>query len=69
MTVRSPGGTLENTSESEKHPETGARRIVRDRHIAATRVITAEWACEFKESFKSRRSSRVVGEDGPEPSH
>ena len=52
MTRRSPGGMLDNPSESEKHPETGASRIARDMHTAATRVIGMEWDCEFKESFK-----------------
>ena len=60
---------LDAPSESEKHPETGARRIARDMHTAATRVIGMEWDCEFKESFKESNPPREVGEDGSEPSY
>lgn len=52
MISRSPGGTLCRSSEFEKHPVTGARRIARDMHTTATRVISMEWDWEFKESFK-----------------
>ena len=69
MTRRSPGGMLDAPSESEKHPETGASRIARDMHTAATRVIGMEWDCEFKESFKESNPPSGAGEDGPEPSH
>ena len=69
MTCRSPGGIVVPPSESEMHPETGASRIARETHTAATRVIGMERDWEFKESFKASNTPREVGEDGSEPSH
>jgi hypothetical protein len=52
LTCKSPDGIRDTPLESEKQPETGARRIAMDMHTAATRVISMEWDWEFKESFK-----------------
>ena len=58
LTSRFSGGTLEICSDSEKHPDTGARIIARETHIAATRAIIEEWDSGFKESFKGSNPSR-----------